>query len=250
MLVYLYLVSCEDVSCCMVLVMDIRFCASQGCYCTAGSMEVTDIDNEATPGQLALKSDSAAISGKKRNVSEFSSCNQFATFFTFPSKKRTRCSLGKRSDNMPSYIHNEKEIEESSHEIRVESPSGKSSGKSGSGLADIDQAASPSRRCVDEINTTSDSQRQASSVDSSIDGSLTDSEDESCSDSFMNDIIERLRDKKLKKTWMTAAEMVNDFQKDVQHCMNAVCVLYRHNICNLESSTGSSEGLVHFNTMG
>ncbi|KAK4422537.1 hypothetical protein Salat_1836200 [Sesamum alatum] len=72
-------------------------------------------------------------------------------------------------------------------------------------------------------------------------GDTTDSEDESCSDSCMDELIESLEREKLSRKWTFEADMLQAFQEDVELCMNAVCALYRQQIALGKSAHGSSK---------
>ncbi|KAL0447812.1 UNVERIFIED_CONTAM: hypothetical protein Slati_1909100 [Sesamum latifolium] len=69
----------------------------------------------------------------------------------------------------------------------------------------------------------------------------TDSEDESCSDSCMDELIASLEREKRCRKCMFEADMLQAFQEDVELCMNAVCALYRKQIFTGKSVHGSSK---------
>ncbi|KAL3498963.1 hypothetical protein ACH5RR_041695 [Cinchona calisaya] len=80
----------------------------------------------------------------------------------------------------------------------------------------------------------------------------SDSENESCSDSFMELMLASIR-RESKKGWNFAADMLSDFDKDYELCMNAVCALYRKKISAekslMKSSLPADLGFSHFDAM-
>ncbi|XP_057477226.1 uncharacterized protein LOC130764942 [Actinidia eriantha] len=94
----------------------------------------------------------------------------------------------------------------------------------------------------DDVNP---SKRQTKSLQELImDGTdvsdTSDSEDSSSSDSDSEyeRMIEILRKTNGdRKTWAFKADMISDFERDPELCMNAVCALYRHQSCKVKSVT-------------
>ncbi|KAL3633549.1 hypothetical protein CASFOL_022311 [Castilleja foliolosa] len=72
--------------------------------------------------------------------------------------------------------------------------------------------------------------------------SSDDSEDESCTDSRMDDLIASLRCEHLVRKWISEADMLQAFQHDEVLCMNAVCALYRQNIFARKPKRRSKKG--------
>ncbi|KAK4422536.1 hypothetical protein Salat_1836100 [Sesamum alatum] len=97
------------------------------------------------------------------------------------------------------------------------------------------------RRLEEKSGAVCDSQTPLQKFNALNDGDTTDSEDESCSDSYMNELIESLEREKLSRKWMFEADMLQAFQEDVELCMNAVCALYRQQIFAGKSAHGSSK---------
>lgn len=46
-----------------------------------------------------------------------------------------------------------------------------------------------------------------------------------------------------KKTWAFKADMMSALEREPELCMNAVCALYRKQLCKVESVSGSSLGM-------
>ncbi|XP_058222924.1 uncharacterized protein LOC131332643 isoform X2 [Rhododendron vialii] len=64
------------------------------------------------------------------------------------------------------------------------------------------------------------------------------------SDIDINSEIARLRRKVAeKKTWAFKVDMMSALERDPELCMNAVCALYRKQLCKVESVSGSSLGM-------
>lgn len=63
-----------------------------------------------------------------------------------------------------------------------------------------------------------------------------DLDDESCSDSCINALIESIKSENLHRTWMFEADMKKAFEEDDSLCLNAVCVLYRQQILRSKST--------------
>ncbi|KAK4400929.1 hypothetical protein Sango_1199000 [Sesamum angolense] len=93
----------------------------------------------------------------------------------------------------------------------------------------------------EKSGTVCDSQTPLQKFNALKDGYTTDSEDESCSDSCMDELIANLESEKLTKKWMFEADMLRAFQEDVELCMNAVCALYRQQFFTGKSAHGSSK---------
>ncbi|KAL0371892.1 UNVERIFIED_CONTAM: hypothetical protein Scaly_0870800 [Sesamum calycinum] len=93
----------------------------------------------------------------------------------------------------------------------------------------------------EKSGTVCDSQTPLQKFNALKDGYTTDSEDESCSDSCMDELIANLESEKLRKKWMFEADMLRAFQEDVELCMNAVCALYRQQFFTGKSAHGSSK---------
>ncbi|KAL0290696.1 UNVERIFIED_CONTAM: hypothetical protein Sangu_2561400 [Sesamum angustifolium] len=93
----------------------------------------------------------------------------------------------------------------------------------------------------EKSGTVCDSQTPLQKFNALKDGYTTDSEDESCSDSCMDELIANLESEKLSKKWMFEADMLRAFQEDVELCMNAVCALYRQQFFTGKSAHGSSK---------
>ncbi|XP_011073624.1 uncharacterized protein LOC105158540 isoform X1 [Sesamum indicum] len=100
---------------------------------------------------------------------------------------------------------------------------------------------SVSRSHEEKSGLVCDSQTPLQKFNALKDGDTTDSEDESCSDSCMDELIATLESEKLSRKWMFKADMLQAFQDDVELCMNAVCALYRQQFFTGKSTHGSSK---------
>ncbi|KAI3453792.1 hypothetical protein Pfo_010455 [Paulownia fortunei] len=234
-------------------------------------IQISDSDDETNPGGAAYISDmgvSANVganemifekfvqspSSSKTNKRNSTDCREDS--LTNLTSKRKRSIFGSDEDNLPS-DEMENQVIKSTHD-RIVSLHNDFTVKR---IPDtgLPQAILPSiscslsRRCEEKAGAACGSQTPLQKFNGLNDGDSTDSEDESCTDSCMDDLVATLRSKKLSKKWMFEADMLQAFQEDEELCLNAVCALYRQQIFAKKSTQGSnlpkSGGFSHVDSM-
>ncbi|KAL3645726.1 hypothetical protein CASFOL_010906 [Castilleja foliolosa] len=77
----------------------------------------------------------------------------------------------------------------------------------------------------------------------SDEASTEDSEDDSCTDSKMDDLVASLPSKKLGRKWTCEVDLFRALQQDEELCLDAVCALYRQHIVARKSKGHSNNGV-------
>ncbi|KAL3645725.1 hypothetical protein CASFOL_010905 [Castilleja foliolosa] len=77
----------------------------------------------------------------------------------------------------------------------------------------------------------------------SDEASTEDSEDDSCTDSKMDDLVASLPSEKLGRKWTCEVDLFRALQQDEELCMDAVCALYRqHNVARKSKGHSNNGG--------